>query len=45
MNYKPTKYKFRVEDFFPHNLFYQITEATVEHRDAFLETKHLSMVI
>lgn len=37
MSYKPAKYEFRVEDFFPRDLFYQITEARVEHRDAILE--------
>ncbi len=37
MGYKPNQFDFKVEEFFPRNLFYQITDARVDHREAILE--------
>ena len=37
MNYTTGNYKFNLEEFFPKNLFYQITEARVEETNEIIE--------
>lgn len=37
MGYEPNQFDFKVEDFFPRNLFYEITDARIEHRDEIIK--------
>ncbi len=37
MGYKPHQFEFKVEDFFPRNLFHEITDARIENREEIIK--------